>query len=122
MVTQKEITKYLRQTERVCPAPYRRKLITELQNNLSEFLDDNPEHTMDDVLEHFGSPEKFADEYLLAMDDRGRKVILHKTRCIKLAVCFGTAMAILIIAIAALWIVHENSQSVIHYCYEEIIE
>lgn len=39
MVTQKEITKYLRQTERVCPAPYRRKLITELQNNLSELCD-----------------------------------------------------------------------------------
>lgn len=77
---------------------------------------------MEDVLEHFGSPEKFADEYLFAMDDVERRIILHNTRWIKLVVCFGIATIILVIAIAAIWIVYENSQSVIHYDYEEIIE
>lgn len=122
MVSQREIAKYLKQVRKGCPAPYRRKLMTEIRNNLSEFLDDRPECTMEDILKHFGPPEKFADEYLLAMEDAERRTILHKAKWIKLAVCFGTAMIILIVAIAAIWIVYENSQSVIHYSYDEIIE
>lgn len=122
MVNQSEIAKYVRQAGKECPAPYRRKLITELQNNLSDFLEDNPEYTMKDVMEHFGSPEKFSDECLLAMDEAGRRNILSKTRWIKKVVCVGIATAVLIIAIAAIWIVSENSQSAAHYYYEEIIE
>lgn len=122
MINQKEIAKYVRQAGKGCPSPYRRKLKKELQNNLSDFLADNPEHTMENVLEHFGSPEKFADECLLAMDEAGRRNILHKTKWIKKVVCVGIAAVVLIIAIAAIWIVRENSQSVIYYYYEEILE
>lgn len=87
MVNQREIAKYVRQAGKKCSAPYRRKLIAELQNSLSDFFEDNPEHSMEDILEHFGSPEKFADEYLLAMDRAERSNLLRIAKWIKITVC-----------------------------------
>lgn len=120
MVNQREISKYVRQSRKGCPAPYRRKLITELQNNLSDFLENNPERTMEDVLEHFGFPEKFADEYLLVMDDKDRMNALHKARWVRKTICVGVATIVLIVAIASVWIVRENSQTVGYYYFEEV--
>lgn len=112
MIHQKELTNYVRQVGKKCPTLYRRKLTAELHDSLSDFLEDTPEHTMADVLEHFGSPEKFADEYLLTMDETERRTVLHKARWIRKAVSAGMAIAILIIAVVVGWIVHDNSQSV----------
>lgn len=120
MVNQGEIAKYLRQARKGCPASYRRKLITEIRNNLSEFLDDNPECTMEDVLDHFGPPEKFADEYLLAMDNNDRINVFRKAGCVKKTICVGIAAIVLIVAIATVWIVHENSQTVGYFYFEEV--
>ena len=120
MVNQGEIAKYLRQAGKGCPAPYRRKLITEIRNNLSKFLEDNPECTMDDVLGHFGSPEKFADEYLLAMDNTDRINVFRKTGWVKKTICIGVAGIVLIVAIATAWIVRENSQTAGYFYFEEI--
>ena len=122
IVNEGEIAKYLRQAKKGCPAPYRRKLIVELQNNLYEFLENNPEHTMEDVLEHFGSPERFADEYLLAMDNYDRINAFRKTKWIRKMLCIGVATIVLIVAIATVWIVCENSQTVGYFYFEEVHE
>ena len=120
MVSQKEISKYIRRVGKGCQFSFRRKMIMELQNNLSDFLDGHPECTMDDVLSHFGTPEKFADEYILAMEVADRQKILRKTKLVKKGVCTGVAMVILIVMATAILIVHENSQSVGDY-YTDVI-
>ncbi len=112
IIPQKEFTNYVMRAGKKCHTSYRRELTAELQNSLSDFIEDTPNHTMADVLEHFGSPEKFADEYLLTMDETERRTVLHKARWIRKAVSAGMAIAILIIAVVVGWIVHDNSQSV----------
>lgn len=120
MSIQKEISEYIRQVGKSCPYSFRRKLLSELQSNLSDFLSVHPDCTMEDVLSHFGSPEKFADEYILAMDSIGRQTMLQKGRFFKKVVCVGMTLVLLIVISAAAWIVHENAQSVGDYYTEEI--
>lgn len=106
MINQRDIAKYVKQVGKRCPAPYRRKLMTELPDNLADFVNDNPEASMEDILKHFVSPEKFADECLLTMDETKRRNILHRAAWSGKVVCMGIAMAIAIvlgvIAIAAI--------------------
>lgn len=102
MIDQRDIAKYVRQVGKRCPASYRRKLITELPNNLADFVKDHPEATMEDILKHFGSPEKFADEYLLTMDETKRRNIFHKAAWSGKVVCLGIAIALAIIAVAVI--------------------
>ena len=120
MNIQKEISEYIRQVGKSCPYPFRRKLLLELQSNLSDFLYVHPDCTMEDVLSHFGTPEKFADEYILAMDTVDRQIILQKGRFLKKVVCVGMIIVLLIVISAAAWIVHENAQSVGNYYTDEI--
>lgn len=122
MISQKEISKYIRQAGKGCPFTYRKIMITELKNNLSDFLNANPDCTMEHVLHHFGTPNRFLDEYLLALEEKERVNAFRKARHIRNAVYAGIAAIILIIAIAAACIVHENSRTAIYYYYEEIIE
>lgn len=122
MVSQKEIFKYVRQVGRGCPFVYRKKLKSELKDNLYDFLKDNPGYTMEHVLNHFGTPQRFLDEYLLALEEKDRINVFHKTRHLRFAVYVGIAAIIFIIAIAAIWVVHENSRTAIYYYYEEVIE
>lgn len=122
MVEQREITNYVRQAGDGLPFAVRRKLRTDLQNSLSDFLDTRPDRTMDDVVEHFGSPEKFMDEYVLAMEPARRRKLLRKAKWFKRTVCIGIAVAVLIVATGTIWIVRENSRTVGYYYTEEVIE
>ncbi len=121
MITQKEVAKYLKQVRRFLPYPFKKKLVTELQNNISDFLDENPNSTYDNFISHFGTPQKFADEYILSVDEDTRKKAIHKTKWIKRCIIIGISVIILIALITAIWIICENSQTVITY-YSEGIE
>ena len=73
MTQQKIISSYLRQVKWNCPFSFRRKLITDLKSHLFDYFDDNPGSTYEDITNHLGPPEKFADEYLLVMEETARK-------------------------------------------------
>ena len=122
MVSQKEVSKYIKRAGKGCPRPFRRKLSEELQNNISDFLDKDSGRTMEDVLSHFGSPEKFVDEYILAIDIENRQKMLRKAGQARRAVCVGISVIILIIAAAAFMIVRENSRTAGCYYTDTIIE
>ena len=81
MVSQREISQYIKAAGKGCPFSFRRKLTADLQNSLSDFLDTRPECTMEDVLLHFGSPEKFADEYVMTLDTVARQKLKFLNNC-----------------------------------------
>lgn len=119
MTNQTEIKHYLNQVKKHCPYPVRKKLMEELESNLSDFLEQYPDSTITDIVEHFGSPEKFADEYILAMDESRRRGILRKSKWIKRMIFIAALLILLVITVTAVWIVHENSQDVTVYYTEE---
>lgn len=122
MVNQREINKYIKAAGKGCPFSFRRKLKADLQNSLSDFLDTRSECTMEDVFLHFGSPEKFADEYIITLDTAARQKLLHMEKSIKRIIFLGVAVTVLAVTVAAFWIAYENSLSVPRYITTEIQE
>lgn len=120
MISQREMNKYIKTVGKGCPFSFRKKLTADLRNSLSDFLDEHPECTMEDILLHFGCPEKFADEYIMTLDTAARQKLLHKEKSVKKIICLGVAIAVLVISIAAIVIVYENYTSVGSYYTDEI--
>ncbi len=122
MTQQKIIATYLRQVKRNCPFSFRKKLITDLKSHLSDYLEDNPDSTLEDLENHLGSPEKFADEYLLATDETTRKKSIRKTKWIKYSILFGVISIVLIIAVTAIMMLVNLSQTRVYYYNEYVTE
>lgn len=54
--------------------------LNELKNNLLDFTDDNPDCSMDDLIEQFGKPEDLAREFLDSAIDCSPKAISKKNK------------------------------------------
>lgn len=122
MNQQKEIKKYLRRASKNCPYSFKRRLKRDLKNSLYDYIDGNSNVSFDNVVEYLGEPEKFADEYILAMDVDIRKKLVSKTRFIKRVCLIGVVILLLIFAVVAIWIIVENSQTAGVYYSEGISE
>lgn len=122
MINKKEIKNYLKKAGKNCPPEFRKKLIKELENNISDYIEENPQSATEDILKHFGEPEKFACEYILSMDENDIKKSVLKSKWIKRSVITGISLLILIAVITSAWIIHDNSKSAGVYFKETIIE
>ena len=122
MNSQKEIKRYLKCVGKNCPRYFKRNLMDDLIDHLCDYLDENPDSSFDNIVKHFGAPEKFADEYILALDEDTRKKLMSKTRWIKKGIIIGIAVIILMAIVTATWIIIENSQEVGVYYSEGISE
>lgn len=43
MINKKEIKNYLKKAGKNCPPEFRKKLIKELENNISDYIEENPQ-------------------------------------------------------------------------------
>lgn len=119
MTNQTEIKNYLKQVKKHCPRAFRKKLMKELEGSLYDFFEQRPDGTTADIIQHFGSPESFADEYILAMDETTRQGVLHKSKWVKRIVFIAVLIIVLVVGAAAACIIRENSQHVGRYYMEE---
>lgn len=122
MTQQKIISSYLKRVKKNCPFFFRKKLITDLKSHLFDYLDDNPDSTLEDIINHLGAPEKFADEYLLVMDETTRKKAIRKAKWIKYSILSGIASIVLIIAVTAVMMLIKISQIRVYYYNEYVTE
>ena len=122
MINKKEIKNYLKKAGKNCPPEFRKKLIKELENNISDFIEEKPQSTAEDILKLFGEPEKFACEYILSMDENDIKKSVLKSKWIKRSVITGISLLILIAVITSAWIIHDNSRNAVVYYSETINE
>lgn len=116
------VSSYLKQVKKNCPFTIRKKLITNLKAHLFDYLDDNPESTIEDIINHLGPPEKYADEYLLVMDETTRKKSIQKNKLIKYCILFGTIAILFSIALTAVIMLIKISQIRVYYYYEYVTE
>lgn len=116
------IRNYLKRAGKNCPHSFKRKLIEDLESNLCDYIDENPDASFNDLVEHFGLPEKFSDEYVLAMDDETRKQLISKNKLLKLVLSIGITIFLIIAIITSIWIIVENSQTAGVYYSEGVSE
>lgn len=121
MTQQKIIAGYLRQVKRNCPISLRKKRMTDLENYLFDYLDDHPGNTLEDLINHLGPPEKFADEFILSMDETARRKSIRKTRWVKWC-CIFTAAILLIASATSIWLIHAKFQTRVYYYYDYVTE
>lgn len=118
---QKEIRRYLKKVKRYCPYPFRKKLMPELEGNLLDFLDENPDSTIADVEEHFGAPETFGYAYILAMEDEERRRLVKQSRRVKVVALAVTVVCVIAMAAWVAWSIWWHEEHAIR-SYEVWIE
>ena len=68
----KKLVVYYKQIEQklVCSAETKRKIVQHLKQDVMDYLDEKPNATIDDdIIQHFGSPDVFAAEYISGFED-----------------------------------------------------
>ncbi len=72
MAMQNEIKEYIKSVKKqiVCPTAESRQMLRELQANVSDFVQENPDADMVQIVEQFGEPEEIAKNYLADADPK----------------------------------------------------
>ena len=111
----------MKQVKKNCPFSFRKRLIPELESHLSDYLEANPDKTLEDVIAYLGSPEKIADECLLALDETARQKKLNKTKWLKRSILVVVSLVILITTCTAVYTLVKISESRVYYIQESIM-
>lgn len=122
--SEKELTDYYRKIEKAlpCSAETKKKILFDLKSNIAEYFDEYPEAEMSDIINHFGTPDLFASEYVASLEDAELNKKVHKSKWIKRGVIIAVIAFILLTAITTIWVIAENSQTSVPYYSEDIIE
>ena len=120
MVNQREINQYIKQVTKKSPRQLRSRLQGELEGNISEFLEHHADSSIQDIVDHFGSPEKYAEEYFAANECDERLQQMKRGKRLTFFNVASVLLIILIICVAAFIICKENSRTAGYY-YEYIL-
>lgn len=97
-ISKRALQKYFRQVkgELLCPRKTRKQIMEDLKKNVSLYLEEHPEATIENILHTFGSPRQIAASYVeeLPTPELIKKLKLRK-RILHSAIAFVTAVALL---------------------------
>ena len=107
-LTNKERNNYISQIKKLlfCSSQDRRKFLKEFNDNIDDFLKDNPEASIDELQKAMGTPQEIADGFLGNADT---KDIKRRTSIVRVLIIIG-AVGLLIFAITllCLWLDAHN--------------
>ncbi len=108
-ITNKERNQYINQIKKLlfCSSKDRKKFLKEFNDNIDDFLKDNPEASIADLQKSMGTPQEIADGFLGNADT---KAIKRRTSIVRILI-IGIAIAILVFAttLFCLWLdAHES--------------
>lgn len=115
---------YLKQVKAslTCPGKIKKRLLLQLQGDVAEFLETNPNAAMQDLVNRFGPPEQMAISYLANLDGDELQKQIRKSKVIKRIVMFTCIGILSIILIVASIIIIDNltdDVSVVTYTVSE---
>ena len=70
----------------VCPGPLRRQTVERIRSGVEEYLEAHPGAEWTEITEHFGTPEKIADEVVSAMEPGEVRRYAKRTRILRIAI------------------------------------
>ncbi|MGN0615662.1 DUF6120 family protein [Ruminococcus flavefaciens] len=96
-LTNKERNNYISQIKKLlfCSSKDRKKFLKEFNDNIDDFLKDNPEASIDELQKAMGTPQEIADGFLGNADT---KAIKKRTSIVRILV-LGISIAVIIIAV-----------------------
>lgn len=103
----------------VCDRKTKSKVLKDFKNNVYDYIDNNPNTSFDELVEHFGTPDTIAEEFAAEM---GADYI-RKTKCnkkIKIIFIVILASIAVFIGILTTVIILNNSRNAVYY-YEETV-
>ena len=104
----KLIKKYLKETKKNCPFALRKRLDSELKNNLTEFCEGQSSVTMEMIEKRFGKPEQYATEYLSLCDGTDLTKKLNHSKKIKITVLVTAIILISLVVGTMVYIIKCN--------------
>lgn len=115
------LKKYYRRTSRLlkCPQKTRQRLMCELQSSVDEFLEDNPDAAPSDIVQHIGTPDQIAQDYLTSLDESELQAQISRVRTTR-RVLVVIAIA-LIIGAVVFFVLYNNWKGNIYYFNDKIV-
>lgn len=109
------LDKYYRRTNRLlkCPKKIRQRLMAELRSSVDEYLDEHPNAAPSDIVQHIGTPEQIAQDYLSSMDERELQSQVSRSRTIRRVLAF--AAIALVISAVIFYVLYTNWKNNILY-------
>ena len=80
----KKLQEYYREVSKhvICPNKLKKEFLNQLKDDIDCFISDNPEATIEDVKENFGTAMAFAESFMQGMDVSGLNKKLNIRRVI----------------------------------------
>ncbi len=119
----KKLVVYYKQIEQklVCSAETKRKIVQHLKQDVMDYLDEKPNATIDDdIIQHFGSPDVFAAEYISGFEDDEIDKRISKIKKRRKWFIIALIAVVIIAAIGSTVMILENNRHVVEY-YDSII-
>lgn len=116
--------RYLREVRRNLPCSFRtkRELLSRLQDSLTDFVEERPHASYEDLTAHFGLPTDVADAYFADLPaGQLRKALqtAHFVRRVLITVC---VFAVVLFGITLGFMIYENHQTEILWAGETIYQ
>lgn len=92
--------------------------MAELKESILDYLEENPDSTLDDVVAHFGSAETIGYSYILEMDEKERQKLLNHAFWVKRCMIVAVIACLLLALGGKAWIAHDNSRPLV-CCLDE---
>lgn len=124
MQQNKELANYYKAIEKKIHTSksIKKKILHSLESDIADFIEEYPEKSVTDVINHFGEPADFAKESLSILDETEIQNEVRKSKWIKRGILIVVAAIVLIAAIVAVCIIIDNSQTAVYYYSDGVIE
>jgi len=103
-LTNKERNNYISQIKKLlfCSSKDRKKFLKEFNDNIDDFLKDNPEASVDELQKAMGTPQEIADGFL---GNTSTQDIKKRTSIVRVLIIFATIITLIITAVyVSAWI------------------
>ena len=103
-ITNKERNQYINQIKKLlfCSSKERKKFFKEFNDNIDDFLKDNPEASIDELQKAMGTPQEIADGFL---SNTSTKDIKQRTSIVRVLIISATIITLIITVVyVSAWI------------------
>ncbi|MBQ3604284.1 MAG: hypothetical protein IJA02_10610 [Clostridia bacterium] len=122
MITDKEIYSYLKAVQRNCPTELKSKIKADLENNLYDFREENPQLDMSQLIERFGSPEAYAAGFAQAMPADEQVKAVKKAHLNKWLIALVLVLFVILACVITIFAISDKDINATYYYTEEIID
>ena len=123
-IGEKDLLKYYKEIEKTlaCDKKQKQSILHNLDCNVQEYREQNPNASLEEIITHFGEPKLFAGEMLASLDEGELNTKMKKAKNTKQIVVICCAVVLLVALFAFGWMIVENRTHQITYADSPVIQ